>query len=72
MQERDINIEGRIFLVDQPGLGGHRINRAGYIQNFGIGHYEFTFLVALNGFKEDEIGLSKVINKVERPSSLFF
>ena len=71
MQKRDINIEGRVFLVDQPGLGGRRINRAGFIRDFGVGHYEFTFLVALNGFKEDEIGLAKVINKVLRQSSLF-
>jgi len=66
IQDRGINIKGRVFLVDQPGLGGHRINRASYIKDYGVGHYEFTFLVALNGFNEDEIGLATHFHLFER------
>lgn len=43
-----------IFLVDMPGIGGLIVNAAGYLKNFGPGHFHLSFLLADSGFNEYE------------------
>ena len=61
------NAGSKFFLVDQPGVGGLQINRAGYLGEFGPGHFNFTFIIAQNGFNEDELHMLKVSLTPTRP-----
>ena len=54
-------------MVDQPGVGGLQINRGGYLEEFGPGHFNFTFIIAQNGFNEDELHMLKVSLTPRRP-----
>ena len=54
-------------MVDQPGVGGLQINRGGYLKQFGPGHFNFTFIIAQNGFNEDESHMLQVSLTSTRP-----
>ena len=41
MQKHGMNVKGKVFLVDQPGMGGRQMNRAGFLQKFGNRSLEF-------------------------------
>ena len=49
----------KVFLVDQPGIGGLEINEAGYLARFGPGHFNFTFMLGDRGFNEVDMALLK-------------
>ena len=34
---------GKVFLCDQPGIGGLKITEAGYLANFGPGMFSLSF-----------------------------
>ena len=47
---------GKVFLCDQPGIGGLKITEAGYLANFGPGMFSLSF----NYVKHDTISCCKV------------
>ena len=49
----------RVFLVDQPGLGGIKVDDKEYLRTFGPGHYDLTFMLGDKGFVEIDLGLLK-------------
>jgi len=59
-----------VFFVDQPGIGGAKINRAGYLEKFSPGHYDLTFVLGQNGLNEDAIFLLDHLQHHKKP--LFF
>lgn len=50
---------GKVFICDQPGIGGLEITEAGYLNNFGPGHFNFTFMLGEKGFNELDMSLLK-------------
>jgi len=38
-----------VFLVDQPGIGGLKVNEAAYLETFGPGHFNWTFMLGEKG-----------------------
>ena len=38
-----------MFLVDQPGIGGLKITEAAYLEKFGPGHFNWTFMLGEKG-----------------------
>ena len=65
--DKRISLQGcdKVFLVDQPGLGGIKVDDKGYLRNFGPGHFDLTFMLGDKGFVEVDLGLLKhmLINK---------
>merc|ERR1712227_285792 len=59
-----------VFFVDQPGIGGTKINRAGYLEKFSPGHYDLTFVLGQNGLNEDANFLLDHLQHHKKP--LFF
>lgn len=49
----------KVFLCDQPGIGGLKITEAGYLANFGPGHFNFTIMLGEKGFNEMDMSLLK-------------
>ena len=48
-----------MYVVDQPGIGGLEITEAGYLAQFGPGHFNFTFMLGEKGFNEVDMSLLK-------------
>ena len=68
--DKVLNVPDRyndVLIVDQPGLGGLEINEAGYLAKFGPGHFNFTFLLADNGFNELELNILKHLQHNNKP-----
>merc|ERR1712131_557505 len=49
----------RVFICDQPGIGGLEITEAGYLNKFGPGHFNFTLMLGEKGFNEMDMSLLK-------------
>lgn len=58
-----------VFLVDQPGIGGKDITESNYLQKYGPGHFDFTFLLSDNGFNEYDQNLLDHLMRNNRPCS---
>jgi len=64
--EIEQTIIDNVFFVDQPGIGGYKINRAGYLAKFGPGHFDLTFVLGSSGLNEDEKFIFKHLNMYNR------
>jgi len=42
-----------VFLVDQPGIGGLKVTEAAYLEKFGPGHFNWTFMLGEKGNYRD-------------------
>ena len=56
-----------VFLVDQPGIGGQQITEAGYLVDYGPGHFNFTFLLVEKGVNELDMKLFRHLLHNKRP-----
>lgn len=57
----------KVFITDQPGIGGNKITEASYLTSFGPGHFNFTFLLGEKGFNELDMLLLKHLLHNKRP-----
>jgi GTPase Era involved in 16S rRNA processing len=57
----------RIFLVDQPGIGGKQVSAQGYMAKFTPGHYDLTLAATSTRLMENEYFLMMHLQKFERP-----
>lgn len=60
----------RIFIVDQPGIGGLKITEACYYNRFGVGHFNYTFVLSDKGFNELDLKIVKHLIHHKRPLSI--
>jgi len=57
----------KVFLCDQPGIGGLKITETGYLANFGPGHFNFTIMLGEKGFNEMDMSLLKHLLHNKKP-----
>merc|ERR1711972_972400 len=57
----------KVFLVDQPGIGGQKVSAQGYMDKFAPGHYDFTMVATATRLMENEYFLMMHLQKFERP-----
>jgi len=57
----------KVFLVDQPGIGGQKVSAQGYMAKFTPGHYDLTLAATSTRLMENEYFLMMHLQKFEWP-----
>jgi len=56
----------KVFLCDQPGIGGIKISAQSYFETFTPGHYDFTVFCSASRLTENEIWLTKHLDNYQK------
>merc|ERR1711972_823632 len=56
----------KVFLVDQPGIGGQKVSAQGYMQKFSPANYDLTILATASRLMENEVHLIKHLENFKR------